>query len=240
MKQKNTYLEIMKSNNKKLAIILAGGQGKRLRPYTLVVPKPLMPIKGRPIIEIVINNLVKNKFNKIVLALNYKSDLIHAFFNKKNNNKYTVNFNYEKKELGTMGPVRMIKNLPKNFLVINGDILTNLNINKFFNDHIKSKKLISVAVTNRKNLTNYGVFKINNKKKVINFFEKPTSIYTVSMGIYALNKKVLKYIPKNKFFGFDELMKKLIKNKIDINTHNHKGYWLDIGRPDDYEKALKN
>ena len=231
----------MKLTKKRHAIIMAGGQGKRLRPYTLVVPKPLMPINGRPILEIVLNQLLKNKFKKITLALNYKSDLINAFFNNKKNSKFEISYNYEKKELGTMGPLSIMNKLPENFLVMNGDIITNLNIDQFFKEHVKSKKMISVAVTERKDLINYGVLKIDNKKKTVNkFYEKPKNRVIVSMGIYVLNKKILKFFPKNKFFGFDDLMKKLLKNKIPINIKIHKGKWLDIGRPEDYEKALKS
>ncbi len=130
----------MRSTKKRHAIIMAGGQGKRLRPYTLVVPKPLMPINGRPILEIVLDQLIKNKFKKISLALNYKSDLINAFFNNKKNSKFEISYNYEKKELGTMGPLSIMNKLPENFLVMNGDIITNLNIDQFFKEHVKSKK----------------------------------------------------------------------------------------------------
>ncbi len=163
------------------------------------------------------------------------------FLTKKKNKKFKIFFNYEKKELGTMGPLSLMRGLPKNFLVMNGDILTNLNIDQFFKEHLKSKKLISVAITERKDMINYGVLKIDNKSnEVISFHEKPRNKVMVSMGIYILNKKVLKYFPRNKYFGFDDLMKKLIKNKIKINIKKHRGKWLDIGRPEDYEKALNS
>lgn len=218
------------------AIILAGGEGKRLKPYTLTLPKPLMPVGSYPIIDLVIKYLSKYNYKNITIALNYKGDLIKSFLKNSKNKSIKIDYSFEKKELGTIGPLRLIKRLPEDFLVINGDVLTDLNLEKFFKNHKKSKKLISISVTTRKSKLDYGIVKSNKSEVLIDFQEKPLNKFNVSMGIYLLNKKILKFIP-NKKFGLDDLIYKLINKRIPINVFKHKGYWLDIGRPKDFEKA---
>tara|TARA_Y100000816_G_scaffold212782_1_gene158284 strand:+ start:164 stop:856 length:693 start_codon:yes stop_codon:yes gene_type:complete len=224
------------SSKSKLAIILCGGLGTRLRPYTKVLPKPLMPINGKPILEIVINNLKKNNFKNIILSIGYKGDLIKSFFG--NGEKYGVKINYieENRPLGTMGPLNLIKKLPNDFLVMNGDILTTLNLNKFFKKHLISKSIFTISTIMRNHLIDYGV--INSKRnKMTDFIEKPKKKFNVSMGIYAVNIKAVKHIPKNKYYGFDHLMRKFLKKNLDVNLFFFNGLWLDIGRQDDYIKA---
>ena len=223
-------------SKKKLAIILCGGLGTRLRPFTKILPKPLMPIKEKPILEIVINNLKKNNFKNIILSIGYKGELIKSYFG--DGKKYGVKISYikEKKPLGTIGPLNLIKKLPNNFLVMNGDILSSININNFFEKHIKSKSIFTISTISRNHVVDYGVIKCK-KNKMTDFIEKPKKNYQVSMGIYAVNKNVIKYIPKNKYYGFDHLMKKFLKMNIDVNLFFYKGLWLDIGRQNDYMKA---
>ena len=220
----------------KAAVILAGGKGKRLKPYTLIMPKPLMPLDDKPILEILIRKLSKHGFKKIYIAANYRADIIKAFFG--NGKKFGVEIVYsvEKKELGTAAPITLLKKLPANFLVINGDILTDLNFQHFYKRHIKKKSFLTIGITKRKQLIDYGITEINDQK-IFNFKEKPTYEFYVSMGIYILNKKILKIIPKNKKFGFNNLIKKMLQTKIPVNYYLNKKYWLDIGRPDDYDKA---
>lgn len=224
---------------KKTVVILSGGKGKRLKPYTLIMPKPLMPLGDKPILEVIIRKLAKHGFKKIIIAANYRAEIIKAFF--ENGKKFGVKILYsvENKEMGTAAPIKLIKNLPQNFLVINGDILTNLNFSTFYKNHLLSKSLLTVGLTKRKQLINYGVIKIQ-KGKIFGFLEKPINEYFVSMGVYVLNKNILKYIPSEKKFGFDNLISTLLKKKEKINFYNHKKYWLDIGRPDDYERAQKD
>ncbi|MDA9723198.1 sugar phosphate nucleotidyltransferase [Candidatus Pelagibacter sp.] len=218
------------------AVILAGGQGTRLRPFTSVLPKPLVPVNGKPILEIIINKLKKNKFKNIIICLSKKNNLIKAYFGDGYKFGVKINYVYEKKPLSTMGPLKLIKKPPKNFLVMNGDVLAGLSLIDFYNFHIKSEKIFSVAVKSIFHQVDYGILKFK-KKKLTEFLEKPKFNYHVSMGIYLVNKELLKLIPSNKFFGFDDLMKKLIKSKQDINIYNSKSSWLDIGRPSDYMKA---
>jgi NDP-sugar pyrophosphorylase family protein len=221
------------------AIILAGGIGTRLRPFTTLIPKPLVPIGNKySILEILIRQLVKNNFSRITIAVNHLSHLIESYFG--DGKKYGVKIDYslETKSLGTIGPLKIIKDLPKNFLVVNGDILTNLNFKTFFKKHLSSNKDISVCSFKRQAKIDYGVIKSKNNK-LLDFDEKPTINLDVSMGIYYLNKNILKNI-KNNFFGFDDLMKLALKKKISVNIMSFNGLWLDIGRVEDYENANLN
>ena len=218
----------------KRAIILAGGRGTRLKPFTKILPKPLMPIGKFTILEIVIRQLKYYGFKHITITVNHQAKLIKAFFGDGKKFNIIIDYVLEKKPLGTMGPLRGIKNLPENFLVMNGDILTDLNFKKLYKDHTKNKNLFTISSYKRNELIDYGLLETNKSKNLTKFVEKPHKIYQVSMGIYILRKNILKYIPSNKFFGFDNLMYKLLKLKKKVKIRNHNGYWLDIGRPADY------
>ncbi len=226
-------------NNKKRAIILSGGKGSRLRPYTVVLPKPLMPIGDYPILELVIRQLIKNEFNHITLCVNHQADLIKSFFGDGSRWKVNIDYSNEFEPLGTMGPLRQIKDLPDNFLVMNGDILTNLNFKNFFEEHVNNKEFYTISSHKRTQEIDYGVLECTTDEYLEGFKEKPTNSFNVSMGIYMLNKKIIDFIP-NGFFGFDSLMHKLIKSKIKVKVREFDGYWLDIGRPDDYMKAIED
>lgn len=220
-------------------IILAGGKGSRLKPYTSILPKPLMPIDKYSILEIIIKQLSNQKFKDIILSVNHQAYLIQSYFG--NGNKWGVNIEYVKEDkiLSTMGPLKLIKNLTDNFLIMNGDILTSLNFRNFLTYHKRNKNLFTISSNFRSENVNYGVLKTNSKKNLIKFIEKPKLDYQVSMGIYAANIKILNYIPKNKFFGFDHLMIKLLQKNKKINVKEFRGYWRDIGRPEDFELANK-
>ena len=223
----------------KRAIILAGGKGTRLKPFTRILPKPLMPVGKFTILEIVIRQLKYYGFKHITITVNHQAKLIKAFFGNGKKLNVVIDYVLEKKPLGTMGPLKGIKNLPKNFLVMNGDILTDLNFNKLYNSHNKNKNLFTISSYKRNELIDYGLLETNKKNELTKFVEKPGKIYEVSMGIYIIRKNVLKYIPNNKFFGFDNLMHKLLKLKKNIKVLNHSGYWLDIGKPEDYIQATE-
>lgn len=220
------------------AIILAGGKGTRLQPYTIVLPKPLMPIGEFPILEVIIKQLVANQFNHITLAVNHQAEIIQAFFG--NGEKWGIKIDYslEDKALSTMAPLKLINDLPENFLVMNGDILTNFNFSNFYLKHIEENILFTIASYKRAIKSEFGVLSINDQGHLTAFNEKPISYCDVSMGIYMLNQSVLNFIPNNQMFGFDDLMHCLIAEKIYPKTHNFDGYWLDIGRPDDYIEAI--
>jgi len=223
------------------AIILAGGEGIRLRPFTYSLPKPLMPIGGEmPILEIILKQLKKNGFIHVTIAVNYLAKIIQAFFNDGSEWGLKIDYSIEEKPLSTIGPLTLIKDLPDNFLVMNGDILSDLDYNKFFNWHIENKNDISVATFKRNLKIDFGILKYNENLQIFEFIEKPIYSYNVSMGIYALNKKVIKPLQKNKAYGFDQLMKDGIKEKLKIKAYPHDSYWLDIGRNDDFQTANRD
>ena len=224
----------------KRAIILAGGKGTRLKPYTIAMPKPLVPIVDKPILEIIIRQLKNNRFNHITITINHLSELIKAFFGDGSKWGVKIDYSIEEKPLSTMGPLTLINNLPKNFLVMNGDVLTDLNFENFFNYHCNNNNIFTISSFIREQKSEYGILQVDDHKNLSNFHEKPITKYEVSMGVYAVNKEVIKKIPYNKPYGFDQLMLKLIKDKQSARVKRHDGYWLDIGRPDDYEKACKD
>lgn len=224
----------------KRAIILAGGKGTRLKPYTISLPKPLVPIGEMPILEIIIRQLKKFGFDHITITINHYADIIQAFFGDGKKWNLKIDYSLEDKPLSTMGPLTLIHDLPDNFLVMNGDVLTNLDLNAFYNDHNNRKSNFTIGAYKRLDKVEYGVLHINEKSELVKFEEKPTNEYLVSMGIYMMNKNNLEYIPNNTYFGFDHLMNRLIDRKILPYIYEFDGYWLDIGRPDDYEKAIND
>ncbi len=222
----------------KRAVILAGGKGTRLKPYTIAMPKPLVPIGTTPILEIIIKQLVNSGFNHITLSVNHMADFIKAFFGDGSKWNIKIDYSFEEKPLSTMGPLHLIPDLPDNFLVMNGDVLTDINFGDFLNKHIEQGNIFTISSYQRVVKNDYGVLEINDDNELRAFREKPEMKFDVSMGVYAVNKEVLKIIPKNTFYGFDTLMLDLIDQKRYPKTIVHNGYWLDIGRPEDYERAV--
>lgn len=223
----------------KHAIILAGGKGTRLRPYTVVLPKPLMPIGDYPILEVIVRQLACSGFGKITMAVNHQAELIKAFFGDGARWGISIDYSLEDEPLGTMGPLKLIQDLPDNFLVMNGDILTDLNFNNFYNQHALGNNLFTISSHCRVHMIDYGVLEMDQDQHLIGFREKPKTEYQVSMGIYMINRSVLDFIPCRKAYGFDSLMLDLIKAGKKIDVVNFDGYWLDIGRPDDYMQAIE-
>lgn len=221
------------------AIILAGGKGTRLRPYTVVLPKPLMPIGEYPILEVIIRQLVYFKFTHITLAVNHQAEIIKAFFGDGDKWGIKIDYSLEDRPLSTMGPLRLINDLPMNFLVMNGDILTDLDFRLFFDTHVDNGNIFTISAYNREIKSEYGVLEIDRTGRLSGFQEKPIIRYDVSMGIYMANKAILKYMPEGQPYGFDHLMLDLIKDKKPASVNQFDGYWLDIGRPDDYSQAIE-
>lgn len=226
-------------NSERCAVILAGGKGTRLRPYTIAMPKPLVPVGDYPIMEIIIRQLVKYDFRRVVISVNHQAELIKAYFG--NGDKWGIRIQYslETQPLGTMAPLKLISDLPENFIVTNGDILTDLDFNKFLNKHITERNIFTISGYERKHKVDYGVLRLDESDILCGFEEKPQLDYTVSMGIYAVSKDILNYIPVNQPYGFDSLMLQLIDKKKKVKVEKFDGYWLDIGRPDDYQLATE-
>jgi NDP-sugar pyrophosphorylase family protein len=223
------------------AIILAGGKGTRLRPYTVTLPKPLVPVGEHPILELVIRQLKKAGVTKITLAVNHMADLIMAYCGSGEKFGVKIEYSLEDKPLSTVGPIKLIKDLPDNFLVMNGDVLTDLDYKDFFQNHLATGTVLSVATYQRKVKIDFGVMEIDSDThNIIGFKEKPSIFYDVSMGVYVFNKALLDIIPRDQFYGFDNLVLDLLRAGKSINNYHFDGYWLDIGRPEDFEQAQQD
>lgn len=220
------------------AIILAGGKGTRLKPYTVVLPKPLMPIGEYPILEVIIRQLVFFGFTHLTMAVNHQADIIKAYFGNGEKWGVLIDYSLETTPLSTMGPLRLITDLPENFLVMNGDILTDLNFRDFHRYHVERRNLFTISSHRRADRCEYGVLDVDAEKTLVGFREKPVTQYNVSMGIYMLNRRILDFIPEGRPFGFDHLMLALIETGNNASVREHQGYWLDIGRSDDYQQAI--
>lgn len=222
---------------RKTAVILAGGKGTRLKPYTIALPKPLVPLGNTPIIEIILRQLRKEGFEQVNIAVNHQAELIKAYCGDGEKYGLAIKYFFEDKPLGTIGPLANMKNeLPENFVVMNGDVLSDLSYSFFLDEHIKNKTPVTIACYKRRQKIDYGVLEIS-ENKLTGFCEKPSMDYDVSMGVYAFHSSIMDLIPKNSCFGFDELIYKLLNTRITVRTFQYSGYWMDIGRPEDYEQA---
>lgn len=220
------------------AVILAGGKGTRLRPYTTVLPKPLMPVGDRPVLEHVITRLKEAGLRQATISVGHLAELIQAFFGNGERWGIEVDYAIEDRPLNTIGPLALMENLGENFLVMNGDILTDLDLPAFWQDHLESGAALTVATFRREVHIDFGVLRYEGRSgEVRGFEEKPRHQYDVSMGIYALHERCLQHIPKGEPFGFDQLVLALLAAREKVRAFPHDGQWLDLGRPEDYEKA---
>jgi NDP-sugar pyrophosphorylase family protein len=221
------------------AVILAGGKGTRLAPYTTVLPKPLLPVGEMPILEIVIRQLERYGFNDLTLAVGYLAELLMAYCG--DGSKFGVKLDYsrEQQPLGTAGPIASISNLNETFLVMNGDLLTTIDYGAMLKYHHERGALATIACYQRDVKIDLGVIETDSDNWVSNYIEKPTYHYTVSMGIYIFEPAILNYIPSNQHLDLPQLVLNLIKAEKKVNVFNFNGYWLDIGRHDDYELAIE-
>jgi len=222
----------------KHAVILAGGKGTRLRPYTVVLPKPLMPLGEYPILEVLIRQLAGHGFAEITLAVNHQAHIIKAFCGDGTNWGVRIRYSLETKALSTIAPLRLMEGLPENFLLLNGDVLTDLDLKALYCKHVANRRLFTIASAIRTHQIDYGVLHIDSNNRLTGFSEKPEAKYLVSMGIYVLNRAILDFIPSDARYGFDDLMLDLLRRGENIHVEPHSGYWLDIGRPDDYMQAI--
>jgi NDP-sugar pyrophosphorylase family protein len=223
------------------AIILAGGKGTRLRPFTTLIPKPLVPLGGKySILEIIIMQLVRSGFTHITLAVNHLSQLVMAFFGDGSRLRTRLDYSVEEGDLGTIGPLTLIDDLPENFLVMNGDILCDLDYRSFFEEHVRAGRLISVSAYRRQLQVDFGVLHYDDAGHLSRFQEKPVLDFDVSMGVYCLSRSVIEELPRGMAYGFDNLMLDGLASKQLIDVRPFSGYWLDLGRPADYEYADEN
>jgi NDP-sugar pyrophosphorylase family protein len=220
------------------AVVLAGGMGTRLRPYTTSLPKPLVPIAGQhPILEIVLRQLAAAGFDGVTLAIGHLGGLIQDAIGDGSRFGLAVDYATETEPLGTIGPVVQIRDrLPGHFLVLNGDVLTDLDFAKVLADHAQREAPLTIAAFERIVETEFGVLEVDGNE-VVGFTEKPTLRYLVSMGVYGMSQSTIEPYTPGQPIGFDELVLDLLGRGRHPRTWPHSGYWLDIGRPEDYERA---
>ncbi len=220
------------------AVIMAGGQGTRLRPFTATLPKPLVPIGDCSILEIVLRQLARRGFGSATIAIGHLGQLIRAYVGDGSQWGIAVDYVSEERPLGTIGPLlQILDRLPDHFLVMNGDILTDLDYAALLQTHVASESPISVATYRREVHIDFGVLELDDGR-IIGFSEKPILDYAVSMGVYALSRETLRRYRAGRPFGFDELMRDLVQSSGEKPaSYAFDGYWLDIGRPEDYERA---
>ncbi|MGE5832805.1 MAG: nucleotidyltransferase family protein [Methanomicrobiales archaeon] len=220
------------------AVILAGGKGRRLLPYTTVLPKPLMPIGEFPILEVILRQLERAGFSDVVICTGHLHEIIRAYLAQSRHPGLSIRFTHEDSPLGTIGPLRLIEGLRDTFLVMNGDILTDLDYRKLLAAHAGKEAMATIATYHREVNVDFGVLEPDSEGRIRAFREKPTYPFEVSMGIYAFQREILGFVPEGRPFGFDELMLAMIAGDAPVYSYPHPGYWLDIGRPDDYERSI--
>jgi len=219
------------------AVILAGGLGTRLRPFTEVIPKPLLPIGEKAVLEVQIEQLKRYGFDEIFLATNYKSEYIEKFFGDGSSYGVKLHISKETEPLGTAGPLTLLRDsLTEPFVVMNGDILTSLDFAKFYSFATKKDTLLSIAI--KKEITPFAFGNIfYDGDYVTDIEEKPDLVNYILAGIYAMQPGIFELIPDGEYFGMDTLIKTMLKNSMPVAKYEMHEYWLDIGRIDDYEKA---
>ena len=223
------------------AVVLAGGKGTRLKPYTATIPKPLVPIGDEmPILEVIIRQLSHAGFHRITLAVNHMANLIMAFFGDGSRWDIEIDYSLEDRPLSTIGPLTLIDDLPENFLVMNGDILCDLDYGDFYQYHVSGKNDVTVSVYKRDAKIDFGVLEYDATNRIAEFIEKPIYHFNVSMGVYCIKRSIIEQLPKGEPYGFDNLMIDGIIKKQKLIARAFDGFWLDIGRPDDYDSANEN
>jgi NDP-mannose synthase len=220
------------------AVVLAGGRGSRLKPYTHVLPKPLIPVCDVPILEVVVQQLRQHGFDRLILAVNHHEGLIRSYFGDGSALGVDISYSKEDRPLGTVGPLHLIADrLPEKFLVMNGDLLTDLDYAGMLDAHAASGCVLTVGLHRRTVRLGDGVIDTNDHGFVTGFREKPRIDFSVSMGVYAMCKSVLEHIPQRASFGMDDLILSRLDAGQPVNTYRHEGEWYDIGSPEDLERA---
>lgn len=222
------------------AVILAGGRGTRLAPYTTILPKPLMPVGDKPILDIVIRQLRHYGYNDIIMAVGYLSELLMAYFGDGSRFGVKIRYSHEDQPLGTAGPISLIEDLDEPFLMMNGDVLTALNFGELMHFHQRSGGIATVATYPRSVKIDLGVIEYDDQGLLTRYIEKPTNHYRVSMGVYIFDPRVREHIPRNQRLDLPDLLIDLMDKDERVQCYKYDGYWLDIGRIDDYQQAVND
>jgi NDP-sugar pyrophosphorylase family protein len=220
------------------AVILSGGKGTRLAPFTMVLPKPLLPLGGIPILEIVLHQLRHAGITDVVLACGYLAELIQVYLNRNPiSQQLRLQYHIESEPLGTAGALAQIPGLEETFLVMNGDILTSLDFQRLLRYHLEMGADLTVAVTKKRVQIELGVLLLDERNRVVGYDEKPVKEYPASMGIYVYDPGVLAFIEPERYLDFPNLVLRLIDAKRRVMCYHSDDIWFDIGNRDDFERA---
>lgn len=221
------------------AIILAGGKGVRLRPFTVNFPKPLVPLNDKPVLEVLIGRLIRHGVTDITLTLGHLAELVKAYFDHRQHFTEAINLHYivEQEPTGTAGSLALVPGLNKTFLAMNGDLVTDLDFNGLTRFHQEQKAILTIATHTRRVKIDFGVLESDSNHRVMAYREKPETTYHVSMGIYVYEPEVLKHIAPGEYLDFPDLVLRLLDKGERVCAYPTDCLWLDIGRPDDYARA---
>ncbi len=219
------------------AIVLAGGKGTRLRPYTTAFPKPLVPVGERPILDLVVKQLELHGFTRLTFAVNHLAELIRAYFGNGEKWKVEISYSLEEEPLGTAGPLGIVDEVMPRFLVLNGDILTDLDYSDLWRAHEESGAIATIATCMKHVPIALGVLDLDDQGNLAAYREKPVLNYRVSMGVYVFEARILKFVERNAYLDLPDLMRVLMAAGETVSCYDFRGNWLDIGNPDEYEEA---
>ncbi len=222
------------------AVILAGGRGTRLAPYTTILPKPLMPLGNHPVLEIILCQLKRCGFTEITMAVGYLRHLLEAYFEHGERWGVHIEYSYEDEPLGTAGPLSLIPGLVEPFLVMNGDVLTDLDFGALYAYHLEHEATATISLYPKTVEISLGVLEVDDHSDVVSYQEKPTFSYLASMGIYVLSPRALQVLPKGQHCDFPDLIRLLLERREKVIGRVFQGDWVDIGQPQDYMRAVEN
>lgn len=220
-------------------VVLAGGRGTRLAPYTTVLPKPLMPVGDMPVLEILLRQLARNGLTTVHVAVGHLAGLLEAYFGDGSSFGVELRYWHESGPLGTAGPLAAIEAGSDRILVMNGDLLTTLNFKELVDVHVASGAAATVGVHRREVPIDFGVVK-RDSLAISGFDEKPTLSYEVSMGVYVVERSAVALIPKDEHFDFPDFVLLMLERGLTVNAYLSDAFWLDIGRHEDYELAVRS
>ncbi|MBF9195359.1 sugar phosphate nucleotidyltransferase [Microvirga terrestris] len=221
------------------AIIMAGGKGSRLHPYSALFPKPLMPLGDKPILEILLRQLRAANVTNIIIAVNHLRHLIEAFFGDGSRFGLSITYSVEDKPLGTAGPMGLVLDkLEDNFILTNGDLLTSLDIGRMVSDHLESGAAATIGTYRRELRSEFGLLEVDDSMRMVGYREKPTYQHLVSMGLYVLNRQaVQRWLVPGEYLDMPVLMQSMTQADMLVRCHQQDCTWLDIGRPEDFALA---
>ncbi len=221
------------------AVVLAGGKGKRLAPYTTVLPKPLMPVGEMPILEILLRQLRRAGVCEVTLSVGYLASLLEAYFGDGSRWDLNITYSAEEEPLGTAGPLALVENLTDPFLVMNGDLLTTLDFRDIVRVHRERDAIATVGLFKKEIKIDLGVIHTDEDDRITEYIEKPTLTYEVSIGMYVMQPLVLRYLEPGRPLDLPDLIRRLTEADLPVIAHRFDGYWLDIGRHEDYLQAVE-